>query len=276
MTISTEILSGILGTVKNLIIEEMQNYEKDNHPDKHIRRIFSEAELTHVAPLDSECIFFENRLQIKHLLRDGMSDLSRDVSSFFTNQLESIDLPIAKITQIWSSNSDSMAEKWKSIYDFGKYTHDSGYFKNSDNIDSLIRHVKTENSRFKVSLYKWNNQWLWENTGGSHHFAMAVYHSINRCLSLTLPVQLTTYTFDETKYWDYSQKQSVFVTHENNLKPVYDLKWKYHFEVQSINYPLNESRNAIFAIPSKSNVARIITSEYGLYFLPFHRFIQRL
>lgn len=270
MTTVRSVYSGIVGLFQESIRGMVSDYEIAHRPRMFAKRIMDNTPLQQIAPVDTKCIFRENRLQLKTLI-DAWHSGDNPFQQFFDQETLSASIPLTNITQIRCSKSDGNAEKWRSIYDFGKDTYNNNKLMFRDDAEELIRHFMGDKERLAVSFFEWNQQYLWENTDGSHHFAVAYYHTVNSGTPIFIPVTLTEYSFNSAAYSDFKKQFSIWITHKDNLKPIYDLKWALGLKVSTFEYPLKDSPNKIFITPVEENGISDVIRDCQPYYLPFDK-----
>ena len=216
-------------------------------------------------------IFFENRFRVNDLRNIPLPGNFTFSHFFLRDEPIRVDIPLTNIAQLKGSKSYKKDDEYQSIYEFGKETYVRGDLRLRDDINGLVNHFLHSEGYLRIFYYEWNRQYIWENDNGSHHFAVAYYHSINSGEDRLVPVKLTKYSFNSAAYSEYRKHYSIWITHKDNLETIFDLNWKFNLDMTVLDYPLNGSPNRIFVIPSEPKFLSELLRGNQHLFVPFER-----
>lgn len=102
------------------------------------------------------------------------------------------------------------------IYLFGFDTFQQEEKKDNWNLESCIKHFQKDKI-LDLTYYEWCDWYEWNNSDGSHHFAVALYHLRNNKEKYTTKVRIQTAKINQEVLKKLLQEYQIFMTHTSNI-----------------------------------------------------------
>lgn len=191
--------------------------------------------------------FYSNDLNkfisIKNYERGHIVNLFSDL---IKDRKEQKKINIKDVSSIMCSKSKSAGYDFENLYLFGKNV----YVDRNDKWDfeECLSHFMYKKDVLDMSYYMWNGRYVWINSDGSHHFAVAVFHAENANTNHMINANVTIKYIDESVANEILNNYSIFVIsskNENYLRECLGEN-EIHF------FDINDSTN-ILAVFDKSN-----------------------
>ncbi len=108
------------------------------------------------------------------------------------------EIDIKKVSSLRSSKSKSSGRDFKTMYLFGKdvYVDRDDKWEFEDCISHVMNHLARDEPRLELFLYQWNGKYHWDNSGGSHHFAVASFHAQNNKIDYSFQANIIEISID--------------------------------------------------------------------------------
>jgi len=137
-------------------------------------------------------------------------------------------LSILKINACTNSKSNAWGYSYPDMYFFGKELIEiikiqkSEPYNNWECFDTCMEHVlKNNSSSFNIIHHCWNDKYTWENSGGSHHFAAAIYYAKKNGLEYKITANINKQYIDKKAFNILNERYTVFLMNITTFQKIY-------------------------------------------------------
>lgn len=223
----------VIKVIKPYICKECLVYEK----------LFS-IEFEHIDYPEIDCFHSNDLNKFIDINNDENNDIIGLFSNLIKDEKELKNIDIKEIGSVTASKSNLAGSNFETLYFFGKDV----YINKKWDFQECVSYLNIEKDILSIHYYKWNNRYEWHNSGGSHHFAVAVFHAKNSNINHMINANVTIKYINEHVANEILNKYSIFVINSKNENSLRECFVENEIHFFNINYSTN-----VLAVFDKNN-----------------------